>query len=342
MDNALQTLLYPFEHGLLEAPGSGARVAFLNARYHPALKGFNAEYLFLHQYFRPYALELLNHGFKPEPVIKVGAEYDLVLALLPKNADEARYVVASGLNMLKRNGILLAAADNRAGGSRIARIYEGFGVSGPQEASKNKARVVWGARPEKLSEALKTALTAGEMQDIPGGMFVSVPGIFGWDKVDRGSALLAEHIPSDLKGTGADFGCGYGYLSCHILENCPEIKALICSDADYRALLACKGNTSKINNLAKISRFWEDLTGRQTHYDLDWVVMNPPFHEGKQSDPGIGGAFIQQAAKALRPGGRLYMVANVQLPYEDILTQNFARVEKRHEGGGFKVFEAVK
>ena len=68
--------------------------------------------------------------------------------------------------------------------------------------------------------------------------------------------------------------------------------------------------------------------------------MNPPFHEGKEADPLIGLKFIAAAAQALRPEGQLWLVANRQLPYENLLTEAFAQMDKIVETGGFKVLHA--
>ena len=47
------------------------------------------------------------------------------------------------------------------------------------------------------------------------------------------------------------------------------------------------------------------------------------------------------AASTLVKGGRLLMVANRNLPYEQTLKDNFRSFEKLVEREGFKVFEAV-
>jgi 16S rRNA (guanine1207-N2)-methyltransferase len=76
--------------------------------------------------------------------------------------------------------------------------------------------------------------------------------------------------------------------------------------------------------------------------DLDFIVMNPPFHEGKSRDTDIGADFIKTAAQALRPEGVLWMVANANLPYELTLKVQFKKADKIFEGQGFKIFRAVK
>jgi 16S rRNA (guanine1207-N2)-methyltransferase len=70
--------------------------------------------------------------------------------------------------------------------------------------------------------------------------------------------------------------------------------------------------------------------------------MNPPFHAGRASEPDIGKAFVRAASSALKPGGRLLMVANRKLPYEHTLAQAFRRVLPVADQDGFKVIEAVR
>ena len=68
------------------------------------------------------------------------------------------------------------------------------------------------------------------------GRFSSRPGVFAWDRIDPASALLAEHLPADLAGKGADLGAGYGYLSAEILSRCAKVSALDLYEAEARAL----------------------------------------------------------------------------------------------------------
>ena len=76
--------------------------------------------------------------------------------------------------------------------------------------------------------------------------------------------------------------------------------------------------------------------------DLDFVVMNPPFHDGGAEDRALGVAFIETAAKALRKGGTCWLTANRHLPYERPLAGAFSKVELRAEAGGYKIYEARK
>ncbi|NMW24374.1 methyltransferase, partial [Rhodanobacter denitrificans] len=169
-------------------------------------------------------------------------------------------------------------------------------------------------------------------------------GLFAWDRIDRASALLAEHLPTDLRGRVADLGAGYGYLSAQVVARCPRVEALDLYEAEARALEPAR------TNLARAKReygrelaatiYWHDVTrGLAQRYDA--IVSNPPFHQGRADLPELGRAFIVSAAEALVPDGRLLIVANRHLPYEAVLASRFHEVRTLVVREGFKVIEAV-
>jgi 16S rRNA (guanine1207-N2)-methyltransferase len=68
--------------------------------------------------------------------------------------------------------------------------------------------------------------------------------------------------------------------------------------------------------------------------------MNPPFHNGRDADPDLGLGFIRAAHRGLAPGGRLWMVANRQLPYLAVLKTLFTEVEEFGNDPVFRLIEA--
>ncbi len=342
----LDTLFHPLESGALLPPEEGTRVAFVNAQPHPALRLFETCELFLRQYFRPYARRLEGAGYALVDRDFAPAELDMALLALPKSRIETEYMIAVALRALKTGGVLVAAADNKAGGARLEKTLAAFGLRDVQVSSRNKCRVVVGRRggdqEKDGEEALAAAIAAGSPQEVLGGKFHSWPGIFGWDKIDRGSEILLRSLPAELKGRGADFGCGYGYLAHHIVQQKP-VTELLCVDADIRALRMCERNIKPLAGGMRLSFLWEDLRHPvPACRDLDFILMNPPFHEGKSSSEDIGAAFIATAAASLKPGGALYMVANRQLAYERVAEKLFAKCGKVFEGEGFKVLHAIR
>ena len=140
-----------------------------------------------------------------------------------------------------------------------------------------------------------------------------------------------------MKGAGADLGCGYGALATVVLRS-PAVTALRLIDLDRRAVEAARRNVEDV----RATFDWTDVRTVEASGDLDFVVMNPPFHDGGAEDRALGQGFIRQAAAMLKRGGTLWMVANRHLPYEAELKAAFKRVTPLEEGGGYKLFEAVK
>ena len=62
----------------------------------------------------------------------------------------------------------------------------------------------------------------------------------------------------------------------------------------------------------------------------------------RQLAQGLSQRFITAAAAALKPGGRLWLVANRHLPYEQTLNDQFGEVRVAGERDGFKVIAATK
>jgi len=166
---------------------------------------------------------------------------------------------------------------------------------------------------------------AAEKRTLDDG-FVTLPGVFSADGVDRGSALLAAALPADLSAKVGDLGAGWGYLSRAILRR-PGVRHLDVVEAD-RVALDC----ARINLPDPRAAFhWADATTFRPDRLWGAVVMNPPFHIGRAADPGLGVAFIEAAHRGLAPDGSLWLVANRHLPYDPVLSRLFRSVE--HLGG---------
>ncbi|WP_155818747.1 class I SAM-dependent methyltransferase, partial [Brevundimonas diminuta] len=140
-----------------------------------------------------------------------------------------------------------------------------------------------------------------------------------------------------LKGAGADLGCGFGALSTVVLR-APAVTALRLVDIDRRAVEAAKRNVDD----ARAGFDWADVRTLEGAGDLNFIVSNPPFHDGGDEDRRLGQAFIRKAAEMLKKGGTAWIVANRHLPYEAELDAAFKRVRMVVDQGGYKVFEAVK
>ncbi|HEY0505740.1 MAG TPA: class I SAM-dependent methyltransferase [Lysobacter sp.] len=340
-DVALETLFLPFIDGSLAWPSQGGAL-FLRARdgwplHQRAWPGLGCE-----QSFRPAAQALERSGFT------LAAEddatrYPLVLVLPPRQRDEARALFARAIARCAPGGRVVACMPNnegaKSGEADLSRL-----AGAVSSLSKHKCRVFWTAPLDTAADVglAREWAQADAPRAIADGRFLSRPGVFAWDRIDAASRLLAEHLPTDLAGAAADLGAGYGYLSVELLERCAGIVSLDLFEAEARALELARRNLAPFADRVALRFRWEDVTGGiDGAYDA--IVCNPPFHaQGRADRPDIGRRFIVAAAQALRPGGRLWLVANRHLPYEAELDARFGRVRTVAQQGGFKVVEAVR
>lgn len=338
-EDVLDALFLPFADGSLQLPVDGS-VLFLRARDGFRLREAAHRDWLCEQSFKPFAEALLRSGLTVGEAAP-DAHFKVVLVLPPRQRDEARAWFARAAHYARMGGLVVACAPN-AEGAKSAQADLAALLGSVSHLSKHKCRVFWGATSSSLNRALFDSWLSLDVPQTNAAGYLSRPGLFAWDRVDTASALLAAHLPDDLTGRLADFGAGYGYLASQIVARCPHIAALDLYEAEARALEPARMNIERaVRDSARqliVGLYWHDVTvGVERRYDA--VVSNPPFHQGRADLPDLGRAFISQAAHALLPQGRLWLVANRHLPYEATLCEHFEHVRTVVVQDGFKVIE---
>ncbi|TJV70438.1 MAG: class I SAM-dependent methyltransferase [Mesorhizobium sp.] len=328
----LKTLFYPFEAEALPLPRKDARVLFLGAE--PGFRlpeGFDAA-LHLVQGFRPHFRALQASGYTVTPRVE-GQGYDMALVLAGRHRGQNELRIAEALERVAPGGLIAVAGGKDDG---IDSLRKRINALAPLEGHlpKHHGVAFWFRRAG--TEAAET-LRAGNPDLVVEGGFKTAPGMFSFDRIDAGSKLLVASLPNDLKGNVADFCAGWGYLAAQVLQRSQGLTALDLYEADFEALEAARLN---VRGAIEPRFFWIDLLTEAAERRYDAIVMNPPFHSGRAAEPGIGAGIIRAVSKALKPGGRLLMVANRQLPYEQVLSAAFASHAEIARDGMFKVFSA--
>jgi 16S rRNA (guanine1207-N2)-methyltransferase len=317
---ATRALAHAFETGAL----AEKRAFFLRAE-DPPFAAIDCE-----QSYRPSFLKLKE----ATPRLESGA-WPLGLALMTKHKEENFANIARAWALLEHGGTLACAGANDDGAASLERhVAKAFGLGGT--LSKFHSRVFWLTKAAKEPPAYWRGLA--RLQPVADSSWLSRPGIFSWDRIDDGSALLAAHLPDNLSGHIADFGCGWGYLTREALARSPNIARIDLIDAEHLALDAARANI----NDPRATFHWLDLANEEPPATYDAVLCNPPFHTGRASTPALGQKVIEAAARALRPGGRFYMVANRGLPYEPLLKLHFTAAKALADNNKFRVTEAAR
>lgn len=286
------------------------------------------------QSFRPIHDALADQGFavalEPEEPATV------VLVTLTRARAENLGNIAKGLDLLEPGGMLVVNGAKTEGVDSLAKQVA---AELPLEGQTTKAhgRVFWLRRPETLPPAVLD-WAAGNAPRRNGEGYVTAPGMFSPETVDAGSRRLALAMAGRLKGRVADLGAGWGWLAGQALEQA-SITQMDLYEAEGRALDAARINVTD----PRAGFYWSDVTalGKGT-LPYDWVIVNPPFHQGRAAEPELGTGFISAASRILKPSGQMLLVANRQLPYEATLEARFRNWEKLSEDGIYKVILAQR
>ncbi len=254
------------------------------------------------------------------------ARYAAAVVCLPRAKSAARALLAQAAAEVTPGGIIAVDGQKTDGiDTALKDLRARVAVSDPLSKAHGKlftfaasdALADWAARPTMID-----------------GGFQTLPGTFSADGPDAGSALLAAALPAKLGARVADLGAGWGYLSRAILGR-DGVRSLDLIEADFDALACARVNITD----PRASFHWADARSFRAPHLMDTVVMNPPFHTGRDADPALGVAFLRAARAMLAPQGSLLLVANRGLPYMPVLATLFRNVE---DLGGTPAFRLTR
>ncbi|MGC4113212.1 MAG: methyltransferase [Myxococcales bacterium] len=131
---------------------------------------------------------------------------------------------------------------------------------------------------------------------------VAAAGLFSADRLDDGTLLLLQNLPSGTPGTLLDLGCGCGGLGLPIAAANPSARLLLV-DRDLLAVRYAERNSQehKLENVT--------CAGSLGYRDVgpgpfDWILCNVPARIGRDAIA----AFAKGGAARLSPGGELRFV----------------------------------
>lgn len=281
---------------------------------------------------------LTNVQIDVDPVhpIDVNEAYDAAILHAPPERALARRWLVTARDALRPDGIVLVAGANGEGVRSV--LADAEALFGPAAWSDYRRRYRVGrfVRPEPLPVAPAWSVRPGiapgswESTDVTIGdpplhlTLDSLPGVFAANRLDAGTALLLDHLHLSGGERVLDVGCGSGVIGLVAARR--GAGWIDCVDAKLLAVAAAERNLTRnsvTNGRALPSDVYDAVRGER--YDL--VVSNPPFHRGKALGQEVAQRLIAEAPAMLSPGGRLLLVANAFLPYDNAMRRVFSRVE---------------
>lgn len=256
------------------------------------------------------------------------------------------YLLNQCANQLNKEQKLIVAGEKNEGIKGL--VKEASNLFGCKTTTHKNKDVYWAElsnnNPEttsKLNDRNYTQLQV--IASLKGKNVLSKPGLYGWNKIDNGSAFLVETLeaysanyfeqqdePSEL--AVLDLGCGYGYLSlaCDFLPT----RYWLATDSCAAAITACKANTNAWGINAEVVAD-DCAAGVSSKFDL--ILCNPPFHSGFDTSGALTDKFLEQSARRLKPQGKAFYVVNAFIPLESKAKNYFKNIRVIADNRQFKV-----
>ena len=261
---------------------------------------------------------------------------DCVLAILSGERGNARvtHTILEAWRCCKAGGVAYLAGDKDKGFERYFKQAKSIFGTGEIVARGKGFRV---GRLEKINLETPAPAEVQQFSVQSRGQTlhaVAHAGTFASGKLDAASALLLEHLPHGGGRTVLDIGAGYGVLSGFLALEGASV-TLLEDDA-----LSVQSSLETLQANA--------LNGTVLHSDVDsalapkakfdLIVINPPFHVGKDVRLDVALEFIAAADRHATKNAQIYLVANHFLPYEAPLAR-LGQLETVVKAHGFKVLK---
>lgn len=258
---------------------------------------------------------------------------------LPKSRELTDYLLQA-LTALPGMQRVFLVGEKKAGIERAAKQLQAFGKSWKLDSARHcqlwqcELKAIAGSLPPLDAMQQIFAVTQGQCEL----QLCSLPGVFSHGRLDLGTALLLEHLDGLPQGQWLDFGCGAGVLGAALKQRYPKAEVSLL-DVDAFALESSR-RTLQLNGLQA-----QVLAGAgiaDAPAGLAAIISNPPFHKGVQTHYRATEQLIEQAARHLRPGGELRLVANSFLRYPELIERHLGACRVLAERDGFKVYSAIR
>ncbi|MBB1312790.1 MULTISPECIES: methyltransferase [Aliivibrio] len=269
--------------------------------------------------------------------------FDLVIMQIPKNNRMLAWQLQQLRQSMTAECPIIAVNKAKEIHSSTLEVFEDYLGETKTSLAWKKHRLVFSnanaTNPLTIAEAVCWSV---DNEDID---LLNYPNVYSGERLDQGARFMLEHIPVDAELRHIiDLGCGNGVLSVKAAQLNPEAR-ITCIDESFMAVESARRNLEV--NLGKERQFQfianNCLDGFKKHSSY-LVLCNPPFHQGQAVTDHIAWQMFCDAKHILCKEGKLLVIGNRHLDYDDKLCRLFGEenVTTIASNSKFVILEAVK
>jgi len=265
--------------------------------------------------------------------------FDLVALPFPRSSEALlmRDLLEAAHDRLRIGGRLVAATDGAPPALRET-LKKVFGNWTPAAPIEGKGACFFAERKREAprssdhSHVLTPEIRHGTSDTVTRLEIETRPGTFSHGRLDRGTRALAEWLrPNDDDHAVLDLGAGCGVLGLYLAKRLPKARVVLV-ESNVRAAECARRNAERNGVADRVELCVRaDLEQLPVASDGGYAlaVMNPPYFGNFR----IAESFVAAAHAALRPGGRLALVAKASDAHLERVRTVFGTGTVRESGG---------
>jgi 16S rRNA (guanine1207-N2)-methyltransferase len=259
---------------------------------------------------------------------------DTLIYYWPKSKHEARFQLRSLFSILPVGTNVFIVGENRSGVRSVDTLMEGIATFRKVDSAR-RCSLFYGQLEHPVQFDQSNWWNSYQVGDVAVN---TLPGVFSQDELDVGSRLLLSTFDAPISGSLLDIASGSGVLAAVLGKKNPGL-SLTLSDVSAAAIASSKATlkANKLEGNVITSNVYSAIEEK-----FNWIVSNPPFHDGLKTSLAAADDMIRMAPSYLKPGGKFRIVANAFLPYPALLDSAFGSHEVIAQTGKFKIYQATK
>lgn len=252
-----------------------------------------------------------------------------------KNKKEIKFILSYLFSILKLNCNIYIIGQKKTGVNSIKKLFHNSIINVRKIDKSNKYLLFKGILLKNIPFNYQDFIKIYTWKNIT---IQTLPGVFGYNGIDKGSKMLLSTFNKIVKGDVLDIGSGSGILGIFLKKKFPNI-LLTLIDINLFALW-CSRKSLKLNNFSGTVHKSNIYSNIFKKFNL--IISNPPIHDDLDIEKNYIINIIINAKKFLKNGGELRLVSNSFLNYDYYFKKTFQNFNIIQKNKVYKVYQSFK